>query len=122
VKQFGPRVVVSWLACAALLANVLLPTALSLGIGLFEPNRNPVGSSLCSAAPGRDLPGKAKPALLVHHCVLCTVPAALPARKPVGVEYEVQLADRGYPRIRPVSVPTPFRHGQVQARAPPIAS
>ena len=120
MKQFGPRVVVSWLACAALLANVLLPTALSLGIGLFEPNRNPIGSSLCSAAPS--LPGKAQPALLVHRCVLCTLPAALPARQPAGVEYEVQLADRGYPRIRPVSLPTPFRHGQVQARAPPIAS
>jgi hypothetical protein len=110
------------MVCAALLSNVLLPTIFSVAIGLLDPNRGTVGSSLCSAAPGRELPGKAQPGLLVHHCALCTVPAALPPRRPPGIAYEVQIVDEGYPRLLSLSPPTPFRHGPLQARAPPLAS
>jgi len=102
--------------------NVLLPTALSVGIGSLGLKQDTISSSLCSAEPGRDLPPKGKPALLVHHCALCTVPAALPPRRPLGIAYEVRMADAGYPRIQPVLAPTSFRHGRVQARAPPNAA
>jgi hypothetical protein len=122
VKQSSPRAAFCWVALAALLVNVLLPTALSVGIGLLGANRDTIGSSLCSGESGRDFPGKGKPALFVHHCALCTVAAALPHRRPPGVAYEIQVADAGYPRVQPVSTPTPFRHGRVQARAPPIAA
>jgi hypothetical protein len=122
VKQSGPRAAFCWVALVALLVNVLLPTALSAGIGLLGANRDTIGSSLCGAEPGRDLPGKGKPALLVHHCALCKAPATLPLRRPPGIAYEIQIADAGYPRIQPVSAPTPFRHGRVQARAPPVAA
>jgi len=122
VKQSGPRAAFCWIALVALLVNVLLPPALSAAIGLLGANRDTSGSSLCSAEPGRDLPGKGKPALLVHHCALCTVPAALQPRRPPGIAYEIQIADAGYPRIQHILAPTPFRHGRVQARAPPLAA
>jgi hypothetical protein len=102
--------------------NMLLPPALSAAIGLLDPNRDTIGSSLCGAESGRDLPDKGKPALLVHHCALCPAPVTLPPRWPPGIAYEIQIADAGYPRIQPASAPTPFRHGRVQARAPPIAA
>jgi hypothetical protein len=122
VKQSGPRAAFFWVALVALLVNVLLPPALSAAIGLFGANRDAIGSSLCSGEPGRDLPSKGNPALLVHHCALCTAPVMLPLRRPPGIAYEIQIADAGYPRVQPVSAPTPFRHGRVQARAPPIAA
>ena len=123
MKQSRPQAVACWMVCAALLLNVLLPTIFSVAIGLLDPNRGTVGSSLCSVAPGRELPGKAQPGLVVHHCALCTVPAALPPRQPPGIAYEVQIVDGGYPRLVPLSAPaTLFRHGPLQARAPPLAS
>jgi hypothetical protein len=122
VKQSGPRAAFCWVALVALLVNVLLPTALSAGIGLLSANHDTIGSSLCSSEPGRDLPAKGKPALLAHHCALCTVQAALPLRRPAGMADQIQMADAGYLPIQQVLAPTPFRHGRVQARAPPITA
>jgi hypothetical protein len=50
------------------------------------------------------------------------VPATLPPRRPPAIADAIRMADAGYPRIQPVSAPTPFRHGRVQARAPPLAA
>jgi hypothetical protein len=109
------------IAFVALLANVLLPTTVSMGSGLLDPNRAAFASTRCTTSGG-GLPGKAKLGLLVHHCALCGPPAALPPRQQAGDAHEREIADEAYPGVRPVLAPTPFRHGQVQARAPPIAS
>lgn len=116
------RAVVCWVAFVALLTNVLLPTALSIGIMSLDPNSNTVTSGLCTATPGGGFPGKAKPGLLVHHCALCTLPVALPPRRQAGDAYEREVADKAHPCVRAALTPTPFRHGPVQARAPPIVS
>jgi hypothetical protein len=122
VRAGWVRVMTCWLACVTLLLNVLLPTALSVGIGLLHPERDIVGSSLCSAMAGRDFPGKAKPGLLVHHCTLCSVPAAPLLLRDGGVAHQVQIAETAYPVVRPALAPAPFWHGPAQARAPPVAS
>jgi hypothetical protein len=114
MNQSRPGAIACWVAVAALVLNVLMPTV----IGSFHT----VSASLCSTTPRGEVPGKAEPALLVHHCALCAVPAGLPSRQPPGIAYELRLADAGYPHSRPVVPPIPSRHGQIQARAPPIAS
>jgi hypothetical protein len=106
-----------WLAFVALLGNVLLPAALSI-IVLKEVGRS-VPGGICGQWPG-DVPGKAKPGLLVQHCPLCTVPVApLPRSPDFAIPREV--ASESQPRpLRNISVAS-IRHGRIQARAPPSA-
>jgi hypothetical protein len=104
------------LAFAALLGNVLLPAALSIFV-LKEPGRDIPGVGLCGHWPG-NVPGKAKPGLLVQHCPLCTVPAA-PLPRPPGIVVPGKLADQSQLQVlTPLSI-TPIRHGRMRARAPP---
>jgi hypothetical protein len=96
-----------------LLGNFLLPAALSIFV-FDEPGRD---TPLCSQWSG-DIPGKAKPGLLVQHCPLCTVPAA-PLPRPPSIAVPGKLADESQlqlPRTEPVA---PIRHSRMQARAPP---
>src|SRR5438128_2434715 len=116
------RGVACWVALLALLVNVLLPTVVSVGIRLLDPNRGTLSSSLCSTTADPDLPGKGKPWLHVRHCALCAVPAALPPRRQAGVANECAIADAAYLRVRPPLAAIPFRLGPAQARAPPIVS
>jgi hypothetical protein len=104
-----------------LLLNLLLPAGLSIGIALVG-DRGAAGSSVCGTAGARDDPGKANPALFVHHCAVCAVPPALPPLRAGARAYAVRIAEVAYPAVRPGLTPSPFRHGPVQARAPPLAS
>jgi hypothetical protein len=122
VRRPGLRAAMCWVACVALLLDVLLRAALSVGVGLLDPRPDTINPGLCSSEPSRNLPVQGKPVLLAHHCALCTVPATLPPRRAPAIAYETRIADAGYPRVQPTSAPTPFRHGRVQARAPPIAA
>jgi hypothetical protein len=118
MMQSRTRAAVCWAAFAALVLNVLLPVV----IGLLQVEGDTVSASLCSATPHGELPGKAPPGLLVHHCALCTVPVGLPPQRPPGIAHEIRMADASYPHSRPVVPPIASRHGQIQARAPPITS
>lgn len=111
------RAASTWLAFVALLGNILLPAALSI-IVLKEPGRDIPGVGICGQWPG-DGPGKTKPALVVQHCPLCTLPLApLPRSPAFAVPGEV--ADESRPPQPLTTVPVaPIRHGRMQARAPP---
>jgi hypothetical protein len=112
--------VVIWLAFFALLSNVLLPARLLVAAGMLKADRDTIGSTLCSAASGRDLPGKAEPELPLHHCALCTVPAGELSRPQTGSVLRHEVAGASHPLLRSVSAAAPLRHGRVQARAPPV--
>ena len=110
------RRAIAWLAVAGLLSNFLLPAAaMSIAAG-------PVGFRICSAASIGDLPGKGKPGLLVHHCALCAVPAALPPGPQPDALITGPFAQRAHPLPRTISLALFFRHGRVQARAPPLVA
>jgi hypothetical protein len=110
---------VAWLAFLGLLGNFLLPAALSVAVGLLDSGRGAVGSSLCSATAGSELPHKGKSALLVHHCALCTTPAASQLRRHVNFLLAHELGDMAYPPLGTTSLVARFRQGAAQARAPP---
>jgi len=118
MRQLRPRAVACWVALAAFLANVLLPTALSIDA---EPGPTPglVVSSLCGSD---DSPSKANPELILHHCVLCTVPAALAPMRHGGPVCQGEITEATYPSFPPALAPAPFRRSPLQARAPPVAS
>jgi hypothetical protein len=118
MRMFRPRAAACWLAFATLLLNFLLPTALSIGTEL-DPRPGLVVSSLCGSG---DAPSKAKPGLILHHCVLCTVPAALPPVRQGSPGGEGEITASAYPSFQPALAPIPFRHSPLQARAPPIVS
>jgi hypothetical protein len=111
------QTVAAWLAFLALLGNIMLPAAVSIAFSLTEPGRHLFTTGLCGGSPG-EVPGKAKPVLLVQHCPLCTVPAAaLPpppaAMVPAEVAAQHQFQPQGIVSVASV------RHGAMQARAPP---
>jgi hypothetical protein len=110
------RAAATWLAFVALLGNVLLPAALSI-IALKEPARDIPGSGLCGQWPG-DVPGKAKPGLLVQHCPLCAVPIPPLPRAPSIVVPDKLAGENRVQLPKTVSV-APIRHGRMRARAPP---
>ena len=116
------RAVVAWLALAALLGNVLLPAGLSIALDLLGEGIGPVKSTLCSAAAASDLPGKAKPGLLVHHCALCNVPTAQLQRPRAGFVLPRETVAAVHRLLRTASPTAPFRQGPVQARAPPAVA
>jgi hypothetical protein len=113
------RAAATWLAFVALLGNILLPAALSI-IVLKEPGRDSLGVGICGQWPG-DAPGKTKPGLVVQHCPLCTVPLA-PLPRSLGFALPAEFVDESRPPqpLTTVSI-APFRHGRMQARAPPSA-
>ena len=119
MKQPAPRVTVCWIAVAALLVNLLLPAALSIGLA---GERDTVAASLCGATAERDRPGKANLGIVVHHCPICTVAAALTLPCAGALTYAGRIAVTAYPVVRPTLAPAFFRHSPVQARAPPIAT
>jgi hypothetical protein len=110
------RRAIAWLAFAGLLGNIVLPAA------AFLVAVGPVGFGICSAASAGDLPGKAKPGLLIHHCALCAAPAALPHRpRPSTLSLDAP-AEEAHLQLREISLAALFRHGRVQARAPPFVA
>jgi hypothetical protein len=110
--------VAAWLAFIGFAANVLLPAALSIIIGLIEPASDNPGLSLCGGRSS-DLPGKTEPVLVARHCPLCTIPVA-PLLRPFGFSVPGEIADDPYSPLRTAGLDAPRqRHGPVQARAPP---
>jgi hypothetical protein len=110
------RATATWLAFAALLGNLVLPSALSVFVPLSEPGRDTSSVGLCSGWSGT--PGKNKPGLLVQHCPLCTVPvAALP--RPPSFAVPGEVADKGQLQLRTTASVASIRRGGMQARAPP---
>jgi Protein of unknown function (DUF2946) len=109
------RQAVAWLAVVGLLSNFLLPAAMSVAAGR-------VGFSICSTRSAGDPSGKAKPGLLVHHCALCSVPAALPLRPPPAHYVPAEIAAANPPQPGVITLSALPRHGHVQARAPPDAA
>jgi hypothetical protein len=110
------RRALAWLAVAGLLSNSLLPVAaMSIAVG-------PVGFGICSAASAGSPLGKAKPGLLVHHCPLCAEAAALPPGPHPGALFSHALSNAAHSQPRAISLATLFRHGRVQARAPPFVA
>jgi hypothetical protein len=106
-----------WLAFLALLGNIMLPAAVSIAFSLAEPGRYLYRAGLCGGSPG-DVPGKAKPVLLVQHCPLCTLPtAALP--RPPAVTVPAEAAEQHQFQLRAAPTIASVRHGRMQARAPP---
>jgi hypothetical protein len=106
-----------WLALLALLGNVMLPAAVSIGFSLAEPGRDLLEARLCAASPG-GVSGKAKPGLLAPHCPLCTI-AAAPLPRPPDFAIPAQLAEQRQFRLRAAVSIALVRHGGMQARAPP---
>jgi hypothetical protein len=107
---------IAWLAVAGLLINFLLPAAaMSIAVG-------PAGFGICSAASAGGLPGKTKPGLLIHHCPLCAEPAALLAGPQSRALLSGVFTEGAHPPPVTTSPPSLFRHGRVQARAPPFAA
>lgn len=109
------RRTVTWLAFIGLLSNVVLPAATVIAVGS-------VGVGICSAASTGTSPGKAVPGLLVHHCALCAALTALPYGPQAGAPVSVVFIERVRPQLYAISLVASFRHGRVQARAPPIAA
>jgi len=116
-RRFDP--IVAWLACLGLLSNFLLPATLSFAFGILGPDRGAIGSSLCSAMPGSETPGKNKLALVIHHCALCNAPAVSQSRRQTDFRLAGELDDVAYPALDRASLVLRFRHGPTQARAPP---
>jgi len=115
-----PCAAATWLAIFALLSQTLAPAALITASGVLAPGVASIRSTLCTASPERDSPGKTKPALPVHYCALCTVSTADLYRPPTGFTPNIEIAPTVYPlsgKERPV---LRLRHGQMQARAPPV--
>jgi len=109
------RVAATWLSFVTLIANSLLPAALSIFVSLIEPSRD----TLCGGWSG-DTSGKAKPQLPVQHCPLCTVVAAPLPRSP-GLSPPFEAAEGGLLQPRAAHALATIRRGPVQARAPPAA-
>jgi hypothetical protein len=107
------RRAVTWLAFAGLLSNIALPAATLMAVGS-------VGFSICSAASAGAPPGKTKSGLLVHHCALCAAPTALSSGPPPGALLWDAFAEEIRPQLYTISLAIFFRHGRVQARAPPF--
>jgi hypothetical protein len=108
----------AWLTLVAFLGNALLPAGLAAA-GLYHRSSNKPWLALCSAAPDRDLAGKARPALPLHHCALCVMPAAQPL-PPAELAPPLGFARAPQSLLRRLSAIVPLRHGRVQARAPPF--
>ena len=116
-SEAAGRTVTVWLALLALLGNIMLPAAVSIAFSLTEPGSYLFRTGLCGGSPG-DVPGKAKPVLLVQHCPLCTVPgAALP--RPPAVTVPAEAAEQHQFQLRAAPTIASVRHGRMQARAPP---
>jgi hypothetical protein len=110
------RRAVVWLAVAGLLGDIALPAAaISIAVGS-------AGLGICKAASAGDLPGKAKPGLLVHYCSLCAAPATLPHRPPPSSLAPNASAEEAHLQLGTVSLVALLRHGPVQARAPPLVA
>jgi hypothetical protein len=114
------RPTATWLAFVALLSYVVLPSALSIVVGLAEPGRDTPSVGLCSGGRGDAPPGKTKPGLLVQHCALCTVPVATMPR-PQGFAIPGEIADNAQLQLPATVSVVSIRHGGMQARAPPAA-
>jgi hypothetical protein len=114
------RVAVTWLAVLALLSHALVPAALMLAAGVLKPGVGSIRFALCSASPEHDNPGKAPPGLPTYHCALCTVSAADLCRPPTVLMPNIEIARTVYARLGTEWLVLPWRHGQVQARAPPV--
>jgi hypothetical protein len=113
------RVAATWLSFVTLIANSLLPAALSIFVGLSEPNRASLGATFCGGWSG-DNPGKTKPGLPVRHCPLCTVPAAPLPRSP-GLSPPFEAAEAELAQPWAAHALATIRRGSAQARAPPGA-
>jgi hypothetical protein len=109
------RVAATWLSFLTLIANSLLPAALSIFVGLIEPSHD----TLCGGWSG-DTSGKAKPGLPVQHCPLCTV-AAAPLPPAPGLSPPLEAAEGELLQRRAAHALATIRRGPVQARAPPAA-
>jgi len=109
---------VCWIAVTALLADLLLPVVASIGLA---GERDSVVASRCGAAAERDHAGKANPGVAIHHCALCTLPGA-PSLRAGGASFAGGIAESAYPAVRPGLAFSPYRHGPLQARAPPVAA
>jgi hypothetical protein len=118
MMRSAPRRAACAIAFAALLVNLLVPAALAIGIAL---GGGTVGTAVCGATAEPDHPGKTNPALFVHHCSTCTVPAGSLPLHSGGPTCAVRIAHTAYPVAPPALVPSPFRHSPLQARAPPLA-
>jgi hypothetical protein len=113
----------AWLAIVALLGNVLLPASVSIGAVWLASGSDAPSPALCGSASGRGLPGKPKPALLLHHCALCALaPAALLPPHPTGSVLEWATSGKAQPSLRDTTRPPPFGHCWAQPRAPPVAA
>ena len=116
-SEAAGRTVTVWLALLALLGNVMLPAAVSIALSLTEPGSYLFRTGLCGGSPG-DVPGKAKPVLLVQHCPLCAVPAAALPRPP-ALSVPAEVAEQQQFQPRAIVSAASARHGGMQARAPP---
>jgi hypothetical protein len=106
-----------WLALLALLGNLMVPAAVSIVFSPAEPSRDLLRVGLCGGSSG-DAPGKAKPSLLVQHCLLCTVTAA-PLPRPPRFALPTDIAEQRQFQLGEAVSVTRVRHRGIQARAPP---
>jgi len=113
----------AWLALVALLSNALLPAVLVVALAGPRGDRDTFQPGLCGASPGRDVPGKAKPALLAHHCALCTVAAdVLTPPRQASAGFPPTVAGAAF-LVRPTTaLSPPFRNYRTQPRAPPATT
>jgi hypothetical protein len=120
MKGSWQRQWLSWLAVVALLSNALLPPGLVIAVAGQSAASNTFRSGLCSASPGRDSPGKAKPAPLAHHCALCApAPDVLTPDRQAAVLRSPILSAAAFPSHPTTAPSTPFRNFWTQPRAPP---
>jgi len=111
------RAVATWLAFVALASNLVLPAALSTIVGPTGTRGGALSVGFCRTGSG-DVPGKTKPGLVVEHCSLCTVTAALLPRPP-RFAVPAENAHENPRRLQAALSIALIRPGEMQARAPP---
>jgi len=120
MRSVFPRRKLAWLALVALLNNALLPAALVVALVGPSAGRDSLWPGFCGAGPGQDIPGKAKPALLAHHCLLCIAASdVLPPDRQAGIALSAMVAGEVCPPARTTVPGEPWRNYRPQPRAPP---
>jgi hypothetical protein len=113
----------AWLALFALLSNAVLPAVVMAAAGAFGADYGNFRLGLCRASPTTDVPGKAKPAMPVHRCMLCTpAPDVTPPDRQAALTRSCEIVGEAFPVTGTTLRGARWRNYRTQPRAPPAAA